>query len=140
MSAMTLSERLAKRRQQAAQTVARQAPPAPVDLSAALVADSTDAMAIGHAEALTWWLRHDPVMRDRLRSVTPTDATPGAKAWPPARIRAIRARLDWERDDLARAVGVTVQSVAKWERGDSSPQRQFWAALTTLERRSERHG
>ena len=135
MTTMPLLERVAKRRAlHTVQTVARQAPRS-VAIKPLIACDTDPAMQQAHAEALLHWLERD----DSLvlpQPVTATDATTGAKEWPPQRIRAIRARLGWEREELARAVGVTVQSVAKWERGESSPQRQFWDALTEIERRS----
>lgn len=135
MTTMTLLERVAKRRAlHAVQTVARQAPRS-VAIKPLIACDTDPAMQQAHAEALLHWLERD----DSLilpQPVTATDATTGAKEWPAQRIRGIRARNGWEREELARAVGVTTQSVAKWERGESSPQRQFWDALTAIERRS----
>lgn len=135
MTTMPLLERVAKRRAlHAVQTVARQAPRS-IAIKPLIACDTDPAMQQGHAEALLAWLDRDPNLVAP-KPVTAIDATTGAKEWPPQRVRAIRARLGWEREELARAVGVTVQSVAKWERGESSPQRQFWDALTEIERRS----
>lgn len=133
MTTIPLLERVAKRRAlHAVQTVARQAPRS-VAIKPLINCDTDPAMQQGHAEALLAWLERDPkLMEPRV----PTDATIAAKEWPPQRIRAIRARLGWEREELSRALHLTVGTITRWEQGTTAPQRQFWDALTVIERRS----
>lgn len=135
MTTVPLLERVAKRRAlHAVQTVARQAPRS-IAIKPLIACDTDPAMQQGHAEALLAWLDRDPNLVVP-RPSTATDATMAAKEWPPQRVRAIRARSGWEREELSRALRVTVATVTRWEQGATAPQRQFWDALGELERRS----
>ena len=135
MTTIPLLERVAKRRAlHAVQTVARQAPRS-IAIKPLINCDSDPAMQQGHAEALLAWLERDPNLVVP-RPSTATDATLAAKEWPPQRVRAIRARLGWEREELSRALRLTVATITRWEQGTTAPQRQFWDALGELERRS----
>lgn len=40
----------------------------------------------------------------------------------PGQIRAARALIDWTREDLARASGVTVRTLARLENGHTAPR------------------
>ena len=135
MTTVPLLERVAKRRAlHAVQTVARQAPRS-IAIKPLIACDTDPAMQQGHAEALLAWLADDPALVAP-KPVTAIDATTGAKEWPPQRVRAIRARSGWKREELSRALRVTVATVTRWEQGATAPQRQFWDALGELDRRS----
>lgn len=41
--------------------------------------------------------------------------------WPPGRIREERSRLGLTQEALARALGVSLKTVARWEKGDITP-------------------
>lgn len=49
----------------------------------------------------------------------------------PAQLRAARALIDWTREDLAKASGVTVRTIARVESSQNAPREATLAALCT---------
>jgi len=47
-------------------------------------------------------------------------------------LKALRKRREWTQEEMAEAVGVSPQSVSKWERGDSYPDITLLPALANL--------
>ncbi len=65
------------------------------------------------------------------------------------RIRKYRRELDLTQDELAQAIGISNQSISKWERGDGYPDRTapeysklLWnhSGRASRQRQDRRHG